>query len=86
MREICRREKIDLLVPTIDPELGPLSRHAAEFSAAGTRVVVSSPDVVALANDKRATAARLLAAGIPTPRTMASLLSSQSLLNAGIEG
>lgn len=68
--EICRRERVDLLVPTIDPELDVLSRHAADFAAVGTRVVVSAPDVVAIARDKAATASRLLAAGVGVPRTL----------------
>lgn len=37
--ELCRAEKVDLLVPTIDSELALLTRHKADFSAGGTRVV-----------------------------------------------
>ena len=66
---ICRREKVDLVIPTIDPELGPLSRAREVFAAIGTRVVVSSPAVVAMANDKLATAQRLAAAGVGAPAT-----------------
>jgi carbamoyl-phosphate synthase large subunit len=68
--EICAREKIGLLVPTIDPELAVLSAAAAQFASAGVRVVVSGPAVVATANDKAATARLLAAAGLPTPRTV----------------
>jgi carbamoyl-phosphate synthase large subunit len=67
---LCREHGVSLLIPTIDPELAVLSRRAADFAAVGTRVVVSSPDVVALAGDKQATAVRLAAAGISTPRTL----------------
>ena len=70
MLELCRKEGVALLVPTIDPELAVLSRHSAQFAAVGTRVVVPAPGVVALANDKLATAAQLLAAGIPTPKSL----------------
>lgn len=70
MIELCRNEGVTLLIPTIDTELAVLSQHAAEFAAIGTRVVVSEPDVVALANDKLQTATELLAAGISTPRTV----------------
>jgi carbamoyl-phosphate synthase large subunit len=58
------------LVPTIDPELAVLSQHAARFAAVGTRVVVSAPGVVAVANDKLVTARILANAGIPTPKTL----------------
>lgn len=68
--ELCRRERIGLLVPTIDTELDVLGRHAADFAAAGTRVVVSSPEFVAVARDKETTARLLDGAGVNVPRTM----------------
>ncbi len=69
LREICRTQKVDLLVPTIDPELRALAEARDEFEAEGTKVQVSSPDVVAMARNKKATAVFLAAAGIPGPRT-----------------
>lgn len=68
--ELCQKESVNLLVPTIDTELAVLSQYAAQFAAVGTRVVVSSPEVVALAGNKLLTAERLAAAGVPTPRTL----------------
>lgn len=69
--ELCRREQVALLVPTIDTELPCLAAAAAQFEAIGTRVAVSSPEVVSLARDKQLTTAILAQAGIPTPRTAA---------------
>jgi carbamoyl-phosphate synthase large subunit len=68
--EICAREKVGLLVPTIDPELGPLSEAIDAFAKLGTRVVVSCPDAVRIARDKLETAKVLAKGGVPTPRTM----------------
>ena len=68
--ELCRKESVGLLVPTIDTELAVLSAHAAQFAAVGTRVVVSSPEVVALAGNKLLTAERLTAVDVPTPYTL----------------
>jgi len=68
--EICAQQKVDLLVPTIDPELASLSEAAAAFAKVGTRVVVSSPDAVRIARDKFATTQALAKAGIPVPRSM----------------
>lgn len=68
--DICRRERADLLVPTIDPELGVLSEHRDAFEKAGTRVVLSSPEVVRLAHDKIATVAAFHEAGVSVPRTV----------------
>lgn len=69
MLALCATEKVDLVVPTIDPELLPLSQAQARFAEIGTRVAVSSPEVVALARDKLATARHLAAAGIAVPAT-----------------
>lgn len=67
---ICREHQVRLLVPTIDPELLPLSLQRDAFAGVGTRVVVPVPDVVRVANDKQLTATRLAAADIPTPRSL----------------
>lgn len=71
--EICARESVRLLVPTIDPELLPLALSAARFSEAGIRVHVADPDFVGLARDKLSTMQRLRARGIPTPATATGL-------------
>jgi carbamoyl-phosphate synthase large subunit len=68
--ELCLREGVDLLVPTIDPELAPLARARGTFAAIGTRVVVSSAETVALARDKLQTAAFLARAGLPAPASV----------------
>lgn len=67
---LCARERVDLLVPTIDPELLVLSRSADAFREVGTRVVVPAPEIVALAGDKLRTAEVLATAGISTPATL----------------
>ncbi|MBP6505929.1 MAG: ATP-grasp domain-containing protein [Opitutaceae bacterium] len=68
--DLCRRQQVHVLVPTIDPELAILSRHIDDFASIGTRIVISSPAVVALGNDKWLTSVRLANAGIPTPKTV----------------
>ncbi len=67
--EICRTRTIDLIVPTIDPELLPLANAQAEFLALGAHVATSAPAVIEIARDKLTTAAFLAANGIATPRT-----------------
>jgi carbamoyl-phosphate synthase large subunit len=66
---ICAEHRVDLVVPTIDPELSPLSRAAARFRAAGTWVTVSTPATVDLARDKLGTARFLAGHGIPAARS-----------------
>lgn len=69
MLEICASERVDLVVPTIDPELRPLARARPEFEAVGTAVAISAPGVVMLAGDKLMTARVLAEGGVPVPRT-----------------
>jgi carbamoyl-phosphate synthase large subunit len=66
---MCRRLDVTMLVPTIDPELAPLSEARSLFEAIGVEAVVSSPAVIRIAGDKLATAELLLADGIDSPRT-----------------
>jgi carbamoyl-phosphate synthase large subunit len=66
---ICAEHAVDLLVPTIDPELAVLSRHAERFGAVRTRIAVSKPPVVDVARDKLRTARFLAGHGIPVPRS-----------------
>jgi carbamoyl-phosphate synthase large subunit len=68
--EICRSEKINLLIPTIDPELDLLSINYKKFAQIGTRVLISGPSVVKAARNKYLTYEILTKAGIPTPNTL----------------
>src|SRR5690606_8846131 len=53
--EICRDERIDLVIPLMDFELPVLSRSKERFREIGTRVWVSDPQITATCLDKRAT-------------------------------
>ncbi len=68
--QIVRDHGVDLVVPTIDPELLPLSVALDEFAAAGAYVHVSPPNVIEVVRDKHQTSAVLAAAGVPVPRTL----------------
>lgn len=69
MLELCQRERVSLLVPTIDPELEVFAENASLFSAIGTRVVVSDSATVRLARNKMLTAEFLKRIGVPSPQT-----------------
>lgn len=69
MLEISRRHGVDLIVPTIDPELSVYSKNIARFAECGTRVHVSPPSVIDVVRDKLLTAETLDAAGVPVPFT-----------------
>jgi carbamoyl-phosphate synthase large subunit len=56
--EQCKRRGIQLLIPTVDAELLPLSLARASFSAAGIDVAVAEPEVLAIIRDKAALLSR----------------------------
>lgn len=67
--DICRTERIGLLVPTIDDELTRLSEAASRFLDNGVRVAVSPPDATRACNDKYETSRLLAARGIAVAPT-----------------
>ncbi len=68
MLELCRRERIGLIVPTIDTELPVYAAHREEFAELGVVVAVSGPETVSIAADKVRTHAWLTSHGFPTVR------------------
>lgn len=66
--EICRRDSIDLLIPTIDTDLIVLSENRERFMAIGTRVMISSADKIALCRDKNNTYDFFVSCGLRAPR------------------
>lgn len=76
--DLCVRHDLSLVVPTIDPELAPLSQAKQSFVDAGVEVAISSPETIAIARDKLATARFLTELGIATPRTELLELNARS--------
>ena len=64
---LCKDEKISLVIPLIDTELLPLADNKEQFRYAGTTVLISSPEVVKVTNDKRITHQFLRDRGFDTP-------------------
>jgi carbamoyl-phosphate synthase large subunit len=62
--DLCLRERIGLVVPTIDDELPIFSEGRARFESAGIRVAISDTFVTTLCNDKFATSAYLRERGV----------------------
>ena len=67
----CREHQIDALIPLIDPELQPLADARDSLAANGTRVIISSPEVVRIAVDKIRTNEFLRRHGFLTPTILA---------------
>lgn len=52
---ICRKDAIDLLIPTIDTDLLVLSENKCRFEEIGTHVMISAPDKIRICRDKNNT-------------------------------
>src|SRR6185312_11927505 len=65
---ICKREKISLVIPTIDPELPIYAADATRFRRAGVVVCISSPEAVQIGADKILTNTWLSQKGFPAVR------------------
>lgn len=69
IKSICFKERIRLLIPTIDDELPLFGAHADKFLATGVRVAVSSAQTNIICNDKYLTARFLSERDIPAAKT-----------------
>lgn len=66
--DICKNEKIDCLIPTIDTDLLLLAKNKAFFEKNGTKVLISAIDKVKLCRDKRYTADYFISLGLKSPK------------------
>jgi carbamoyl-phosphate synthase large subunit len=69
IKSICFKERIHLIVPTIDDELPVFGAYAEEFLAMGVRVVVSEGSTGTICNDKYLTAGFLQNKGLAFAET-----------------
>jgi carbamoyl-phosphate synthase large subunit len=69
IKSICFKERIRLLIPTIDDELPLFGAQADKFLATGVRVAVSSAQTNIICNDKHLTARFLSERNIPAANT-----------------
>ncbi len=67
--DVCKLNKVKVLVPTIDTELNILAKNSERFlKDAGTFVLVSSPEVIELCRDKNLTHRFFKKNSIPIPQ------------------
>jgi carbamoyl-phosphate synthase large subunit len=64
--DICRDENVDLVIPTIDPELPVYAAHSKEFEVIGTKVLISGTGTIDIAFDKLRTNQWFITRGFPT--------------------
>jgi len=67
---IVKTNNVRALIPTVDLDLKLLARNKPKFAATGCCVLISTPDVIDICQDKRKTYRFLLKNGFDTPVTM----------------
>ncbi len=68
LRDLCTTHEVDLLIPTIDPELNILAKNKELLEREGVKVVVSGIELVKDCQDKRDTIDFFNKKDIPTPQ------------------
>lgn len=67
MCDLIHRERVDVIVPTIDTELEVLATHRQLFEEAGAAVLVSSSTVIEICGDKERSSRWFREQGFPVP-------------------
>lgn len=65
--DICVADHIGLLIPTIDTDLLVLSENKEKFEEIGTRVIISSPEMIRICRDKNNTSQFFVDCGLQAP-------------------
>ena len=68
--QIVKTNKVSLLVPTVDLDLKLLAENKSNFNRLGCHVLISTPQVIDICQDKRKTFRFLKKNGFATPETM----------------
>jgi carbamoyl-phosphate synthase large subunit len=66
---ICKKEKIQLLIPIVDYEFQKIARNKNLFEEFGCKVAISSPETISIFNEKDKTYKFFKENNIPTPKT-----------------
>ena len=64
---ICRNNRIDAVIPTIDTDLQVLADHKSAFNDVGSHVLISAPEMVRICRDKNCTSRFFLDCGLRAP-------------------
>lgn len=81
--QICKEQKIDVLLSLNDLELPILAENKAKFEAEGVKVIVSDPSVIDIAFDKYKTAQWVESLGLKFPKTFVHLEDAKHALETG---
>ncbi len=81
--EICVKNKIDIVIPLIDPELEVLAPYGDRFATEGVLLLVSPPETIEMASDKHQTYQFAKEHDLAAPQTFIDLEIAMDQLTAG---
>lgn len=84
--DICEKEMVDCLIPTIDTDLLLLAENKRRFEAFGTKVLISAVDKVKICRDKNFTADYFHSLGLKSPQSVNSVEKYEEKIRSGISG
>lgn len=67
--KICKKEKVNLIIPIVDKEVEKITKYKEKFKAIGTEIIASDQKAVRNCNDKLKTYLILKQNEITTPKT-----------------
>lgn len=67
--DICIKDNINVVMPTIDTDLLVLSQNVDKFEEIGTKVLISKPDKIFICRDKNNTGDFFVSCGLKAPQT-----------------
>ena len=77
--DICKKESVDCLIPTIDTELIILAKYKNIFSSLGTIVLISDLDKIKICRDKKRTADYFCSLGLKSPKAVDDIEELQEI-------
>ncbi|MCI0498736.1 MAG: ATP-grasp domain-containing protein [Planctomycetales bacterium] len=80
--DLCRTNRIDIVVPLIDPELEVLSGWRQAFEKEGVMIVLSPAETIAVASDKYLTCQFAKVHGLGTPLAFLTVEEAMESLDA----
>lgn len=83
---ICKRDKVDCLIPTIDTDLLLLAENKKSFEAIGTKVLISAVDKVKICRDKNFTADYFHSLGLKSPQPVNTVEKYEEEIKEGKAG
>jgi carbamoyl-phosphate synthase large subunit len=81
--QLCRTNKIEVVIPLIDPELEILSAFQSEFERHDILLLISPPQTIEIASDKYLTWQFAQQRGIAVPQTFITIEEALNQIDAG---